>query len=485
MNCKSCGAGVPDGAVFCPACGVRAVVQEPPASGPEYTLVLQTVWDGREEEVAAKLAELAKKDVETAMGYLKKLPLTLGRKFTREKAVRTKEMLEAAGGLVSSNPPLDAEEPSAGYGDLPGLTRHDEPAAPPPPPPESGPGLGAGYGDAPSPVPPGLSSGYGDLAPGPARTGPAQAGEDAPITMADTGRPRPSGGPGPSSGQSSSRDERYAKEQQRPAVMSPDEELALLVGENFGKYGAKFDKFDEHDGYATTWHWPCFLFGFWWFIYRKMYLWAVLDIFLGFFGIFWMIGRGILGNYLYWKHLTKKADDVRDECRLETGGVLNQAMFKERLRAAGGTSGVVVWIAAAVTGIAILGILAAIAIPNFVAYKGKAKQLEAKTNLAALRASQEAYLSANGLYASSFEYLDWTPAANSEGKKTYSYFLSDADVVPGDDGNATLPPGVEAGVETFHYRAVAAGNIDKDDTLDVWVVSDSGQPKNVVNDVKE
>ena len=41
--------------------------------------------------------------------------------------------------------------------------------------------------------------------------------------------------------------------------------------------------------------------------------------------------------------------------------------------------------------VAIIGILAAIAIPNFRNYQMKAKSAEARTNLAAIRTSQEAY----------------------------------------------------------------------------------------------
>jgi type IV pilus assembly protein PilA len=41
--------------------------------------------------------------------------------------------------------------------------------------------------------------------------------------------------------------------------------------------------------------------------------------------------------------------------------------------------------------VAIIGILAAVAIPNFVRYQLKAKTAEAKTNIGAIRTSQEAY----------------------------------------------------------------------------------------------
>ncbi len=48
--------------------------------------------------------------------------------------------------------------------------------------------------------------------------------------------------------------------------------------------------------------------------------------------------------------------------------------------------------------VAIIGILAAIAIPNFISYQKKAKTSEAKTNLHAIATSQEAYKAENDVY---------------------------------------------------------------------------------------
>ena len=49
--------------------------------------------------------------------------------------------------------------------------------------------------------------------------------------------------------------------------------------------------------------------------------------------------------------------------------------------------------------IAIIGILAAIAIPNFLNYQCKAKQSEAKSNLGNIRTSEEAYFAEFDIYA--------------------------------------------------------------------------------------
>ena len=51
--------------------------------------------------------------------------------------------------------------------------------------------------------------------------------------------------------------------------------------------------------------------------------------------------------------------------------------------------------------VAIIGILAAIAIPNFLRFQLKAKSSEGKTNLAAIRTAEESYYSEFGNYVSS------------------------------------------------------------------------------------
>jgi type IV pilus assembly protein PilA len=51
--------------------------------------------------------------------------------------------------------------------------------------------------------------------------------------------------------------------------------------------------------------------------------------------------------------------------------------------------------------VAIIGILAAISIPNFLRFQLKAKTSEGKTNLAAIRTSEQSYYSEYGRYVSS------------------------------------------------------------------------------------
>ena len=70
--------------------------------------------------------------------------------------------------------------------------------------------------------------------------------------------------------------------------------------------------------------------------------------------------------------------------------------------------------------VAIIGILAAIAIPNFLKFQLRSKTGEAKTNLAALRTAEEGYFAEYGVYIAAADYpgagnvsgakMEWGPA---------------------------------------------------------------------------
>jgi type IV pilus assembly protein PilA len=64
--------------------------------------------------------------------------------------------------------------------------------------------------------------------------------------------------------------------------------------------------------------------------------------------------------------------------------------------------------------VAIIGILAAIAIPNFLRFQLKAKSSEGKTNLAAIRTAEQSFYSEFGVYVSA----DATPASTGQNVKT-------------------------------------------------------------------
>ncbi|MCX8069258.1 MAG: hypothetical protein N2738_02005 [Thermodesulfovibrionales bacterium] len=96
-----------------------------------------------------------------------------------------------------------------------------------------------------------------------------------------------------------------------------DGDYIAFVGNNADKYIANFKKFKIAgiENFTPTWHWPAFFVGFWWMLYRKMYLWALAAFivacipYLGFVG---MIAWGVTGNYIYYKHVSSKIKALRD-----------------------------------------------------------------------------------------------------------------------------------------------------------------------------
>lgn len=73
--------------------------------------------------------------------------------------------------------------------------------------------------------------------------------------------------------------------------------------------------------------------------------------------------------------------------------------------------------------VAIIGILAAIAIPNFMNYQCKAKQSEAKSNLGTIRTIEEAYRAEHDTYTTSLTGLGFS----TTGTPRYSYSVTAAD----------------------------------------------------------
>jgi len=73
--------------------------------------------------------------------------------------------------------------------------------------------------------------------------------------------------------------------------------------------------------------------------------------------------------------------------------------------------------------VAIIGILAAIAIPNFLKYQCRAKQSEAKAQLGAIRTNEESYIVEYDRYSNDLDKIGFT----LKGSTRYTYSIVSAD----------------------------------------------------------
>jgi type IV pilus assembly protein PilA len=184
--------------------------------------------------------------------------------------------------------------------------------------------------------------------------------------------------------------------------------------------------------------------------------------------------------------------------------------------------------------VAIIGILAAIAIPNFIKFQARSKQSEAKANLKAMFTAEKAYIQEKDAYNTLINIVGFAPERNNR----YAYFLSNTGTLQDRSGSTITSAATDQAiaVDTFRYAGtlgyakgscgsgpnsngdagvsgttpgpfdftgLARGNIDTDTTIDMWSISTasrtfsatvdigcsvggnnpSGEPANEINDV--
>jgi Tfp pilus assembly protein PilE len=167
---------------------------------------------------------------------------------------------------------------------------------------------------------------------------------------------------------------------------TPEEFYKAYIGpSNQFYYLQRFKRFDEAGKAGVTWNWPAFFITFYWFLYRKMWVPALLyflapyllmfavgfvvalfkhgeDLAVGVFYLLYLIGVWIVvpmyANALYYQHSRKRIAEVRAHSN-DIQRTLGELSGK------GGTSYVPVIILGVFGVIAVIGILAAIAIPQY------------------------------------------------------------------------------------------------------------------------
>lgn len=175
---------------------------------------------------------------------------------------------------------------------------------------------------------------------------------------------------------------------------------AVIGPKNQDYYMRNFQRFENDGEISVSWHWPAFFVTFYWLLYRKMWLNALIYFLLpylvlipleiiigmiagdsagvgiGFANIIYLVGMFLLpplyANALYYKHCKKKIMEVK-----ASSNVLQRQLGE--LSAKGGTSNVVLIIVLIFVFIAMIGILAAIAIPAYQDYTIRARLMEASS----------------------------------------------------------------------------------------------------------
>lgn len=133
--------------------------------------------------------------------------------------------------------------------------------------------------------------------------------------------------------------------------------------------------------------------------------------------------------------------------------------------------------------VAIVGILAAIAVPTFQRFQSKAHRAEMKSNLGGIYIAQEAYYQENTRYGSFMEtgfvlsgisnrFSYRSPATGGTGGSSNTVGV---DVFHPRGGTVNSDNTIVASAATIgpaSFTATATGNIDTDGTIDQWHIND-------------
>jgi type IV pilus assembly protein PilA len=134
--------------------------------------------------------------------------------------------------------------------------------------------------------------------------------------------------------------------------------------------------------------------------------------------------------------------------------------------------------------VAIIGILAAIAIPNFLRFQAKSRQSEAKTNLGGIFTAETAHFGEHNTFAD-LNVVSWAPVGTSV---RYRYQMVNAGTNALGQLDTALVSATWAGNTTLGaaasaFTAGAQGNIDTDTQLDCWTMNDVRTLSNEKDDV--
>lgn len=97
--------------------------------------------------------------------------------------------------------------------------------------------------------------------------------------------------------------------------------------------------------------------------------------------------------------------------------------------------------------VAIIGVLSAVAVPNFKKYQAKAKTSEAKVQLAAAYTAEQAFYGDFGIYHSCLAYMGFDPH-NEILSRYYAIGINDDAAIDNTDANSPYASAVNSGLST-------------------------------------
>ena len=135
------------------------------------------------------------------------------------------------------------------------------------------------------------------------------------------------------------------------------EELTAYVGPRAERYRSRFERFTRTatTRFALSWNNGAAFAGLWWYLYRKMYGWALVDFVLSvvfgwtlFVPILWGVARAVTADYLYFLQADRKIREARPISSAEGLPTAN-AGHLARLAVEGGVHAWIPWVAIGAT----------------------------------------------------------------------------------------------------------------------------------------
>ncbi|WP_167481157.1 pilin [Acidovorax cavernicola] len=200
---------------------------------------------------------------------------------------------------------------------------------------------------------------------------------------------------------------------------------AAIGPHNQGHYVAKFKAFDRTSSPHLGWHWPAFFLTVYWLLYRKLW-WHALGYFaapyvllamaamlvpmvgadwaamvgLGFFALLFVV-PALLGDGIYYR----RCRQLIEQARAESSDARTQLAY---LSKEGGTSKVVAVLFYVLFVPALIGMLAAIALPAYQDYTVRARLHEALVQAKAASSAVESFYARNRRIPGDFAEADFS-----------------------------------------------------------------------------